>query len=179
MKRRLVKIIIGVCVVVPLIVTSCMMNESEDYPDFNEQLEKDLTAIDNYLAVNNITAQSDPDGFIRYVIHKDSVNGKKPTIDSCVTANYQGRLMSTGQEFDKGTNISFPLNGVIDGWKIGIPLLNVGDSATLYIPSGLGYGFHGFEPEIPANANLIFHVGVKKVGTTYRAPTSTTAGSCN
>lgn len=40
MKRRLVKIIIGVCVVVPLIVTSCMMNESEDYPDFNEQLEK-------------------------------------------------------------------------------------------------------------------------------------------
>lgn len=179
MKRRLIRVIMGVCAVLPIIVTSCMMNETEDFPDFYEQLEKDLEIIDSYLAANNITAAKDPDGLIRYVIHVDSIDGKRPTIDSCVTANYKGRLLSNGLEFDKGDGISFPLNGVIDGWKIGIPLLNVGDSATLYIPSGLGYGFYGFEPDIPSNANLIFHVGVKKVGTTYRAPTATAAGSCN
>ena len=163
------KVIIGLMVVSSVVVTSCMMNDSEDFPDFNEQLQKDLAAIDNHLAANNIIASQDVDGFIRYVIHRDSINGKKPTIDSCVTANYIGKLLSNNQEFDKGTNISFPLNSVIDGWKIGIPLLNVGDSATLYIPSGLGYGYYGFEPEIPRNANLVFHVAVKKVGTNYKS----------
>lgn len=179
MKTRLVRVIIGICAIVPFVVTSCMMNETEDFPDFDEQLQKDLATIDSYLAANNITAQSDPDGFIRYVMHLDDPNEKKATIDSCVTSNYRGLLLSSGLEFDKGTNISFPLNSVIDGWKIGIPLLTEGDSATLYIPSGLGYGYYGFDPDIPSNANLVFNVSVKKVGTTYRPPTQTTAGSCD
>jgi FKBP-type peptidyl-prolyl cis-trans isomerase FkpA len=176
MKRRLMKVIIGFVAVVPFIVLSCMMSDTEDIPNFSEQLQKDLATIDSYLAANNIIADQDPDGFIRYVIHKrlwpDTVSA---TIDSCVTANYVAKLLSDGSEFDKGTNISFPLNGVIDGWKIGIPLLNLGDSATLYIPSGFGYGYYGIEPDIPSNANLIFHVAVKKIGTTY----NNTARSCD
>ena len=177
MKRGLIRVTIGFLAVLPFVVASCMMNETEDFPDFNEQLQKDLATIDNYLAANNIVAQKDANGFLRYVIHIDSVGGKKPSIDSCVTANYQGKLLDTGVEFDNGTNISFPLNGVIDGWKIGIPLLNEGDSATLFIPSGLGYGYYGIKPDIPKNANLVFHVAVKKVGTTYRSQNG--VGSCN
>ena len=96
-------------------------------------------------------------------------------IDSCVTANYVGKLLSTEQKFDEGENVSFPLNAVIDGWRIGVPLLSVGDSATFYIPSGLGYGYYGFPPEIPGNAILIFHVGLTKVGKTYK----TSDRSCN
>jgi FKBP-type peptidyl-prolyl cis-trans isomerase FkpA len=175
MKTRLIKVIAGVVTILSLAITSCMMNDNEDFPDFNEQLQRDLQTIDNYLAGNNIQASQDVDGLIRYVIHRDSLNGSKATIDSCAVANYQGLLLSNGQEFDKGTNFAFPVSGVIDGWKIGIPLLNEGDSATLYIPSGLAYGFYGFEPEIPANANLVFHVAVKKVGKTYR----TSDRSCN
>lgn len=166
MKTGLMRVTIGILAVIPFIVASCMMNDTEDIPDFNEQLQKDLAAIDSYLASNNIMASKDVDGFIRYVIHRDST-GKKPTIDSCVTANYSGRLLSTGTEFDDGENVSFPLISVIDGWKVGIPLLDVGDSATLYIPSGLAYGYYGISPEIPSNANLVFHVGITKVGSTY------------
>lgn len=174
MKMKFVNVIKGGLAVLPFVLASCMMNESDDFPDFNEQLQSDVAAIDNYLTANNIDAIEDVSG-IRYVLHFDSVGGTKPTIDSCVTASYSGRLLSTGAEFDKGTNISFPLGGVIDGWKIGIPLLNEGDSATLYIPSGLAYGYHGYPPEIPSNANLVFHVAVKKVGSTYK----TADRSCN
>lgn len=177
MKRGSIRVTLGFLAVLPLVVASCLMKDTEDIPDFNEQLQKDLAAIDSYLASNNIIAQQDPDGFIRYVIHRDSIDGKKPTVDSCVTANYRGKLMSNEQQFDEGAGVSFPLNGVIYGWRIGIPLLNVGDSATLYIPSGLGYGYAGIDPDIPSNANLIFHVGVTKVGTTFRA--SNGVGSCN
>jgi len=176
MKTGLIKVTLGFFAVLPFVVTSCLMGDSEDFPDFNAQLQKDLETIDNYLAANNIDARQDPDGLIRYEIHIDSTGGKKPNIDSCLTTNYQGKLLDTGAEFDKGINISFPLNGVIDGWKIGMPLLHEGDSVTLYIPSGLGYGFVGIEPEIPKNANLMFHVGIKKVGTNYKAAGG---GSCD
>jgi FKBP-type peptidyl-prolyl cis-trans isomerase FkpA len=176
MKTGLIKVTLGFFAALPFIVTSCLMSDSEDFPDFNEQLQKDLLAIDNYLAANNIVAQQDPEGLVRYVIHIDSIGGKKPNIDSCLTVNYQGKLLDTGTEFDKGDSVSFRLNSVIDGWKIGIPLLNEGDSATLYIPSGLAYGYIGVEPEIPKNANLFFHVGIEKVGTTYNGAAG---GSCD
>ena len=167
MKTGLIKVTIGFLASLPFFVTSCLMNDDADIPDFAEQLQKDVAAIDSYLASNNITAIPDNSG-IRYVIHRD-VPGDKPTIDSCVTANYLGKLLSTGQKFDEGKKISFPLNGVIDGWKIAIPFLSVGDSATLYIPSGLGYGYYGYPPEIPSNAILMFNVGITKVGSAYKS----------
>lgn len=166
-RTRLIWIAIGVFALLPFAVTSCLMNDSEDIPDFYEQLEKDLHTIDNYLATNGIAAQQDIDGFIRYVIVRDVTDTDKPTIDSCATVNYAGFLMSDGSKFDEGKNFSFPVYGVIDGWKVGIPLLNVGDSAIFYIPSGLAYGYNGLGG-IPSNANLIFHVGLTKIGSTYR-----------
>ena len=170
MRKRFAKVVLGLVVVMPFIIGSCMMKETDDIPNFNEQLQKDLETIDNYLLANNIQALQDPDGLIRYVIHSDT-SGVNPTIDSCVTANYKGILMAGGQVFDTGENISFPLNSVIDGWKIGIPLMNVVDSITLYIPSGLGYGYYGYPPEIPSNANLIFNVGLEKIGSSYSSST--------
>ena len=174
MKRGIIRIIAGFLAVVPFIVSSCMMNDTEDIPDFSQQLQKDLAEIDAYLASRNITAQQDADGLFRYVVHRDSA-GASPTIESCVTVNYSGLLLADGTGFDEGTGISFPLNSVITGWKLALPLLNKGDSATLYIPSGLAYGYYGYPPEIPSNANLIFKVAITKVGSTY----NTSSRSCD
>lgn len=165
--KYIIKFAIVIIVVLPLIFSSCMKSDV-DLPDFNQQLTKDIQAIDNYLASKNIVAQQDASG-LRYVIHEKNAAGKKPSIDSCVTANYKGMFLASGQSFDDGAAVSFPLNGVIDGWKIGIPLLNEGDSATLYIPSGYAYGYYGYPPEIPSNANLIFNVGIEKVGSIYKS----------
>lgn len=151
---------------------SCL-DTGPDIPSYEEQLQRDIAAIDSYLAGKNITPQIHSSG-LRYVIHRD-VTGKRPTIDSCVTAAYEGRLMSNEQKFDGSSSASFPLGGVIEGWRIGIPLLDEGDSATLYIPSVMGYGYYGYQPTIPSNANLIFHVAVKKVGSTYNSSNR----SCN
>ncbi len=179
--KRLMKAVPGfrivgsMTVALSLLLSACMMNDSEDYPDFSEQLQKDLAAIDAYLAANNIDAEQDVDGLIRYVVHVDSTDTPKPTIDNCATVDYAGFLMSNGQKFDDGEDFPFPIAGVIYGWRIGIPLLNRGDSATIYIPSGLAYGYNGFAPDIPSNANLMFHVRLKKIGATY---TSGNGGNC-
>lgn len=175
MNTRLIRVVIGFFAAIPFVVTSCMMNDSEDIPNFNEQLLKDLELIDTYLATNGIDAEQDVDGLIRYVVHRDSTNTPMPKIDSCAVANYAGFLLSGGQKFDEGSNFAFPIGGVIDGWKIGIPLMNVGDSVTLYIPSGLAYGYHGFPPDIPSNANLMFNVALKDIGQNYK---SSGSGSC-
>ena len=88
-----------------------------------------------------------------------------------MSVHYAGRLLD-GSPFDdsykRGKPFSFPLGGgrVIKGWDEGIAYMNVGDSATLIIPSELGYGAAD-RPTIPANSTLIFDVqlmDVKKVG---------------
>jgi len=73
--------------------------------------------------------------------------------------NYTGRLLSNGNIFDSSAApVQFPLTNLILGWQIGFPLMPKGSIATLYIPSGYGYGSNGAGASIPPNANLIFNV---------------------
>jgi FKBP-type peptidyl-prolyl cis-trans isomerase FkpA len=126
------------------------------------QKKKDLKKIDDYLAKNNITAQQDTSG-IRYVIHK-SVGSEKPTASSCVQVSYEGKFLENEQLFDKNADMSFPLSGVIPGWTYSLPLMGVGDSASLYIPSHLAYGPEGIRGAIPPDAVLIFNVKLLGIG---------------
>jgi FKBP-type peptidyl-prolyl cis-trans isomerase FkpA len=177
MKRTIVKSLMLV-LWIPVVLGSCL-GDPPDIPDFNVQLEKDIELIDAYLVSKGIDAQEDPSG-IRYVIHRSNPLGNKPTIDSCVVTNYEGKFLDSNAEFDDGVAAAFPMRGVITGWIIGLQLLHEGDSATLYVPSGYGYGYYGYQPVIPANANLYFHIGVSKVGKVYTASGSTTVPStCN
>ena len=106
---------------------------------------------------------------LKYIIWKKGDGAQAESGDK-VSVHYAGRLLD-GSPFDdsykRGQPFSFPLGGgrVIKGWDEGIAYLNVGDSATLIIPSELGYG-SADRPTIPANSTLIFDVqlmDVKKV----------------
>jgi FKBP-type peptidyl-prolyl cis-trans isomerase FkpA len=126
------------------------------------QKQKDLKKIDDYLAKHNITAQQDTSG-IRYVIHTSN-GGAKPTAANCVQVAYEGKFLENEQTFDKNANTSFPLSGVIPGWTYSIPLLGVGDSASIYIPSHLAYGPEGVRGGIPPDAVLMFNVKLLGIG---------------
>lgn len=119
---------------------------------FNQDSEE----INKYLSDKAISAKVDTSG-LQYIIHAEK-GGKKPTLDNCVEVSYAGRLLKTGEIFDQNDRIAFPLSGVIAGWKLAIPMLGEGDSATFYIPSKLAYGPQGYPGEIPPDAILIFDV---------------------
>lgn len=119
-------------------------------------LGEDIEKIKKHLADNKLTALQDTSGLL-YIIHSQS-GGVKPSADDCVEVKYRGRFLKSGEEFDSAERIAFPLNGVIAGWKLGIPLLGKGDSATFYIPSKLAYGPQGYAGAIPPDAILIFDV---------------------
>jgi len=91
--------------------------------------------------------------------------GIYPDAEDTVEVNYTG-IFIDGKEFDSseksGGSVSFPLNGVIEGWTEGIPYINEGGKIMLYIPSEMAYGVDG-RPGIESNATLIFEVELIKV----------------
>ena len=117
--------------------------------------QRDQESIAKYLSEKSLTAEKDTSG-LEYIIHTNA-GGPKPTIASCVEVLYTGRFLRNGQIFDQGET-AFPLEGVIPGWRIAIPLLGKGDSATFFIPSKLAYGPEGIPRQMPPDAILIFDV---------------------
>jgi len=79
--------------------------------------------------------------------------GDEVTVGATVTAHYVGVSASSGSQFDaswdRGAPISFPLNGVIQGWSEGLIGMKVGGRRTLVIPGAMAYG-----PNPPPGAGI-------------------------
>lgn len=154
------KLFLAITLLAFVALAGCLDDDSEDYISAEEQLQIDIELIDEYLANNSINAEIHSSG-LRYVIH-DPGDGPSPTTDSTITVAYEGRLLSNEQIFDSSDSLTYPLNQLIAGWQIGVPLISEGGDITLYIPSGYGYGPYG-SGNIPPNSNLIFDVELKNV----------------
>lgn len=87
--------------------------------------------------------------------------GKKPSLKDTVTVDYEGKLID-GTIFDssyqRGEPASFPVSQVIAGWQEAIPMMNVGSTWMLYIPSSLAYGKEGAGGVIGPDQTLVFKV---------------------
>jgi FKBP-type peptidyl-prolyl cis-trans isomerase len=96
---------------------------------------------------------------LQYQVLRDA-DGAKPSLQDKVKVHYHGTL-TNGTVFDssvdRGEPISFPLNGVIQGWQEGLQLMPKGSKYRLFIPASLGYGDRP-AGKIPANSILIFDV---------------------
>lgn len=98
---------------------------------------------------------------LQYEILDKSDSDSKPSLTDKVRVHYHGTLID-GTVFDssveRGEPISFPLNGVIQGWQEGLQLMSVGSKYRLYIPFELGYGSRGAGEVIKPFSALIFDV---------------------
>lgn len=148
-----------ICLAAIVALSSCK-DDDGGVLSYEEQLAVDTQILDEYLADNNITAQIDPSG-LRYVIQEPG-SGTTPDQSSSVRVAYEGTFLDGGV-FDSNENIVFPLRNLIEGWQIGIPLIQEGGDITLYIPSGLAYGTQGIPGFIPGNSNLIFTIQLLEV----------------
>jgi FKBP-type peptidyl-prolyl cis-trans isomerase FkpA len=148
---------LGIILLVTVAFSSC---SKKDTFDPVAQAANDDVLIKAYLAAHpTINATKDASGLYYQIVTQGT--GSNANSASTVTANYSGTLLD-GTVFDKGTNFSFSLASVIDGWKIGIPLVKSGGRILLLIPSGLGYG-NSAAGSIPANSVLLFTIDVLSV----------------
>jgi FKBP-type peptidyl-prolyl cis-trans isomerase len=141
-----------------------VFNEVVLSADDIQQFKNDTTSVDQYLSIEGITAIKDPTG-LRYVI-TELGSGPTPTWYDQVKFTADFKLMSNDGEsiakiaFEPSQN---NFNRVIDqaphAFKTALQKLPAGSKATLYIPSGLGYGPQGARngsvEVIPPDANII------------------------
>lgn len=88
-------------------------------------------------------------------------NGATPSLADTITVNYQGELID-GTVFEssiaRGTSATFSVKKVIQGWKEGLQLMQVGAKYQFFVPQELAYGDRGYDSKVPPFATLIFEV---------------------
>ena len=111
---------------------------------------------------NNINYTIDPSGLWYEIINPGT--GTKPRLTSTVSAAYIGTFMNE-RIFDSTSKpIDFPLDGVIQGWTIGLQKIAPGGEIKLIIPSTLGFG-PSDDGSIPGGSPLYFYVKLAAIKT--------------
>ena len=138
---------------------------------FFKNYGEDLT-IDNYVVVKNlnvkekISAVSTTTGFTNYVSYIQVKESSTDLIAGKIAKlKYTGRLLN-GYDFDSNINRTDSLNytvggtnNYVQGFKIGVDKMKLGEKATFIFPSGFGYGGTA-KNNIPAYSTLIFDIEI-------------------
>jgi FKBP-type peptidyl-prolyl cis-trans isomerase len=127
------------------------------------QFQADTSAIHNYIKANSVTIKNP-------ILHSTGIwytidnlgAGVPPTIFDQVTVDLEGVIMANTKTFAKASMTQYNIYNLINGLRIGIPLMQKGNTATFYIPSGLAYGSRT-DSVIPANSNLIFKITLTSI----------------
>jgi FKBP-type peptidyl-prolyl cis-trans isomerase len=98
---------------------------------------------------------------LQYKILKEGI-GDRPLINEHVVCNYRGMLID-GTEFDNSSRhdgpATFPMRGVLEGWKEALLMMRVGSKWQLFVPADMAYGKGGAPSmNVPPNATLIFEL---------------------
>lgn len=104
-----------------------------------------------------------------YYVKRNAGSGPQIKAGDVVKVHYIGKFLN-GQVFESSYSTNSPIivqgvgkGRVIKGWDEGLQLMQEGETARLYIPSGLAYGPRGSGQSIPANAPLVFEMTVLDV----------------
>jgi len=105
-----------------------------------------------------------PNG-VQYEIIR-AADGPTPKLTDKVKVHYHGTLVN-GKVFDssveRGQSISFPVNGVIQGWQEVLQIMPVGSKWKAYIPYNLAYGERGAGSDIKPFSALIFEIELLEI----------------
>jgi FKBP-type peptidyl-prolyl cis-trans isomerase FkpA len=114
-----------------------------------------------YCNANGITYTEHPTGLLYEIITPGA--GATPSISSTVSVVYTGKRFDN-TIFDATANpYTNILGNLIDGWKIGLPLIKKGGRIKLVIPSALAYSCGGAGASIAPNSPLFFDITLADV----------------
>jgi len=152
-----------------VIFSSCVSTPDYTPPDYDADLEQQLTAVNQAKLTSDLAIIDDSlhtkwhfsdvlidsKGGVRYRILNVGT-GEKPVQTSAVLFKYKGRLLSKttlkdgqfqgdtfGENQSPTSNDYAPVYGLILGMRTTLPTLPEGSTVQMFIPSGLGYGPNG------------------------------------
>ena len=140
---------------ITLLFSGCL-KQSEGCKSVSPQSEE--TAILNYAAANGINATKHSSGLYYQIIAEGT--GTAPVSSSVVGITYTGKTTNNAVFDQSTTQKDWPLDRLIVGWQIGLPMIKEGGNIILLVPSAMAYGCESPSPSIPANSILIFNVNL-------------------
>ena len=153
------KLLASVLILSGLLLHSCGKSDTSGCQPATIASEK--ASMVAFCTANSINYTEHSSGLLYEIILPGSVPA--PTLSSNVSVVYTGKLLN-GTTFDATSNpVTLALSGVIDGWKIGIPLIKKGGRIKLVIPSALAYSCTGAGTSIPPNSPIYFDVTLTDV----------------
>src|SRR5690606_33025091 len=154
--KKIIKTVLYLFVITG-IISSC---KKEKPYDPHKQLEIDEGLIKAYIA-DSIPAVRHSSG-VYYVIGEQGNGDTIVNADTEIKAKYSLRLMN-GPVITPVDTITFRLgDNIIEGWKIGVPLISEEGKIRLFLPSGWAYGPYR-KGNIPPNSILDFKIEMIKV----------------
>lgn len=127
------------------------------------RFEQDTAAFKDFFIAKSIDGVIEHESGLFYTIDVNA-SGESPNTYHPVTFEYKLRNLASPDNVIESSTLSNVVPfGLIDGLKIGLQKMSVGETFTFYVPSGMAYGPPG-KGSIPGNANLIFEVKLISVG---------------
>jgi FKBP-type peptidyl-prolyl cis-trans isomerase FkpA len=156
--------IINMRIVLLVLSFSLLLNAcSKDKGCKNVSPADEAATLEAYNTAHGITATKHYTGLYYQIINPGGT--AKPSTRNTVFVKYAGSKLN-GTVFDSQTNPGakgFALSSLIEGWKVGLPLIGKGGRILLTIPSGMAYGCLGqassdTAKNIAPNAPIFFEV---------------------
>jgi FKBP-type peptidyl-prolyl cis-trans isomerase FklB len=161
-------ILVSACKPATSTETKSIMDDVASAPAPSGDAASNLKAAEEFLSKNKtetgvkVTAS----GLQYAVIATGAGDGPKPSADSIVQVNYEGKLLD-GTVFDssfaRGQAAEFPVGQLIPAWVEALQMMRPGDEWTIWVPPSIGYGQAGAPGAIPPNALLIFRMRLEKI----------------
>lgn len=106
---------------------------------FEKRHQVDAFEIQNFIAKNNLTFNTDPSG-VKYNVITPGTGADLVSPTTTFFCNYTGKYLD-GTIFQQGTSkTGHILSDFVDGWKVLIARVSAGGRIRIIIPSHLGYG---------------------------------------
>lgn len=133
-----------------LLMSAC----SKDKACKNVNPAEESATIEAFNKAHAISATKHYTGLYYQIINPGTA--ARPTPQSTVFVKYKGTKFND-TVFDQQTNpgaTGFNLSNLIEGWKVGVPLIGKGGRILLTIPSGMAYGCVGSPNSIDSAKNI-------------------------
>ena len=143
-----------------VLITSCNKEKCAipHYSVDQTQLALDIHRLDSVLQDSGLVYDIHDTGLRYSIINSGDEFGDVADFCDDILIKYKGTL-EDGTEFDSRENfVRFPLENLIKGWVIGVPLIREGGEINLYVPSVYAYGADSTRSNIPPNSNLFFNI---------------------
>ncbi|MEO9967183.1 MAG: FKBP-type peptidyl-prolyl cis-trans isomerase [Reichenbachiella sp.] len=154
--------------ILALLVGTILGQSCEQESEFEKQQKESDNQIQNYLKLNNISAQQADNG-IYYELLTENEKGRIPKTGEVMAVKYEIRTLDQKlleSHTSDSTLLKFGWNYIIPGgFNYGLDIMRKGEKIRIYVPSYLAYNSYSSGRLFPSFSNFILEIELVEIYT--------------